>query len=403
MENPLKTQKGLLYFPVGSALGTKHLFDWTRRDNPIYNYNALLIAYGQARDKLSVLKQLKDDGCYIMVDSGGFQVVQLGVELNPVGVVELQQEVGNCGFILDEPLTGMLDRSRAISVNEVEKKADKTRKNIEAAKGFVRNDFEWLGILQFYPPVPDIWWDLCISDFLDSFAGIGIAPRSSDDKVGAYGWTISALLALSYLREKGYKGWVHLLGLGMPAVMWVSSWWVDHFERISLDSTTPLTAMRYGTVYTSLTGNKVSKVGSLLEGKKINFCNCEVCSRAEKLGITMDYRNLSRILVLHNLYYIVSYADQLNRIKKGGYPEEFLLGLRPTTKEGVFGHLPTLVKASLEYTFEEFRKKVNDMFLYTRGMNQDIVTSKAELEESITKKFMFGEEGKKSVETTKLW
>lgn len=386
------------FYPVASVFGSQYLFDWTRKDNPLYHYDSLLVSYEVAKENSEYLKELKKQGFSILVDSGGFQVVQLGKHFEPEEVLHLQQLVGTSGFVLDVPLLGLADRGRTVSEEEVISKAEKTRDNIVKALPYLKEDFKWLAILQLYPSNMDLWWNIAIEDFKESFSGIGIAARSSDE-TGNYGWILSSLLALSYLREK-YSGWVHILGVGMPLAMWVASYWQKYFDIISFDSTTPISAARYGAVYNSLTGNKIGHISTILKKDQsiTNFCNCKVCSKAEQLGISMNLRNLSKVMVLHNLAYLVDYADQLTRASEFG--TEFLDWMYPAAGEKFFGDLVTIVKAALEYSFDEFRKKLSN-FLKKKDMFRDLV-SRRNLVEKITKD-AFSEQGISEEKQRRLW
>lgn len=280
----------------------------------------LLLSYGLAGD-IHVTPSLlygSDEPGVVVADSGGFQAVSKGTQLDPVKVFEWQRRFANIAIALDFPIKKLDGVDRLEWFDHF---AGRTRSNILAVKRLVEGE---KGKLMFYGVLHGYWleemqrWWSHFEDLRDLFDGaaFGIVPNR----------IYQLELMLSFAHSLGFKR-IHVLGVaGAPALL-VLHWWADKFELITADTTSPFLWARNGLASLPLSPFTLIGVG---KGSRRNAslgwhmdwlpCSCPVCEGKLDIGRMLDYNKLG----VHNLFWVVQFGAHCEWLSKVGKLEEFI-------------------------------------------------------------------------------
>jgi len=227
-----------------------------------------------------------------MLDSGGFQVRSLGIELNPQDVIDVyKRERADVGFILDEPLNKEFSKELIESNHNKVKEMVKLKHlipdtcllNICHGVGIERKKIHYETIKEFNNDL-DGW----------SVSGTQAIPPIF------HAWSFMYLLEHDKtLKDKRF----HFLGLtgnkALPVIYYLGK--LNLVKYISFDST------KYGREgimadmrNPAFLGERLS-IGNMAKGNLVSnkWCPCPICQNISMERMQKD----SNFVILHNLYW----------------------------------------------------------------------------------------------------
>jgi len=257
----------------------------------LYSSHYIQERYKKLTDGESYFDSINYDGVR-MLDSGGFQVRSLGIELNPIDVVKTYaREKIDIGFILDEPLTKEFTTELLI-------------KNHDKVKEMVK--------LKYLIP------NVCL---LNICHGMGIEKKKKHyETIKEFnnqldGWAVSGTRAVNpilhawafmflYLNDITLKNKrFHFLGLtgnkALPVIYYLGK--LNLVKYISFDST------KYGRegIMADMRNpafmNERLSIGNMAKGQLLTnkWCPCPICQNIPMKRMKSD----SNFVILHNLFW----------------------------------------------------------------------------------------------------
>ena len=314
MNRRINEDNKLVYIPA--VLPSKGLYDkevegyfpscWNKEKSIWYYPNILLSAYhGYDMEDIRKIMGIDED-VRILYDSGGYQAVTLGGDIDPKKVVELQNKNAHYGLILDRPpyeFGGSAQFSGTPSKEFFNKCLNKTIENSEIALKNKSEELELYGVIQgeTWEQIND-WYnemnqlEIKLDKKFDRWA---LSPKPSSDmyKIAMFG-----VLVL----EKKIKTPLHILQVSGLSGIIVSSY-IRFLTKqlITIDSSSFSSTSRYGRVYDF--DLKSFDIGSKIKDKDLNswFCDCPICSKLNMNLNKLSKEGLYKFIDIHNLYQIV--------------------------------------------------------------------------------------------------
>jgi len=277
---------------------------WNKETSIWYYPNLLISAYHA--DKIEDIRKLMgiDKDVKILYDSGGYQMVTLGGNINPKDLIELQLKNSNAGLILDNPpfKIGLGNSQFGESMNEDEISIclNKTKENakIAMANNIGPNKIRLYGVVQgeSWEQI-NRWYDSMheLEEEYGKFDAWAMSPKPST--IALYG---------ILLLERKIKTPIHFLQATSREAISTTAY-IRKLSKnlITIDSSNFSSGTRYGRIinYEHLGIFDIGE-GKREKNKKGWFCDCPIC-RERKI----DIENLSttdlKYINIHNLYQIV--------------------------------------------------------------------------------------------------
>jgi tRNA-guanine family transglycosylase len=318
------------YYPVisGPMIYVRDVppaYRWWRRECPVY-HPYVLVSYGQvypnlSRDKEYLANYVKymelTDEVKLILDSGGFQVVSRGLELDPLEVIQWQLSNARPNDIvvpLDLP-----PPPDTTSLELVESLAQKTARNTELLlKAVDRHG----GNLRVVVPIQGLWkeaidvWVKYMKDYVQvtgmvAFGGLAFKSSSKLTYVARF------LMRLKPLLDLNVK-YLHAFGAGSPFklafLLLISKYTGIAVSTDTSDSSKPIAYGRplYPAEPLKLVMLRFFKRGDINVTKLI--CHCPAC-RAFGDGYIIRATKYTRYkhyaVTLHNLFQTLLHYDKL--------------------------------------------------------------------------------------------
>ena len=355
------------------------------RDSDHFIHPWVLASYWHFRhsNAREVLKYPKE---YTMVaDSGGVQMLTMGVDISPKKVMEWQEKNSDMAFILDHPaikkkfgaLPGQMDKMNLLPFDKcLEKTITNTRAMLEARTTdklklyAVVHGTTFARMEQWYKEVRKLE-----EEFGYEFDGWAFSPAT----VNIEHVVKSIIFALEHVRDKP----VHYFATsGFMALPIVARYTIHTPETTTIDSTTYLQGMS--------TRRYILGTFHLRFGKEVNLggkmtalpCDCPVCILHSTDDLFEEGTVSGRLMSLHNLYYFNRHFRRLHFFAKD---EEALLGyvrtLRPLEgvddPESTANQTMRALQAMFAYEKREgkgwdYIKKKERSIMHIGGINEDI-------------------------------
>jgi|TARA_R100000501_G_C2624778_1_gene118091 tRNA-guanine family transglycosylase len=276
-----------------------------------------------------------DDNCFLLCDSGGFQVITGKCDYDWESSIKQQLLIGATRlFAFDTPpITKKHDASNALFVDMAHEKTKEIIKmNIDIAlkqSNYLKQnapdrikDFFYImhggskELLDYNLEVLDE--KIGIENYSKYFGGVCYGAKSPERIM----FTTNLLHAREHFIKKGLP--VHILGAGAPYKMVL----LVRCEMTTFDSGTALSGQTYWAWINHMgTAKSGGLVGSLnthgwpFDGQ---FCDCPVCRNVDynKLLSNEETRkSVGEYIMGHNLYQMVRMTTFLNGLKKDKYTE----------------------------------------------------------------------------------
>ena len=291
-------------------------------DESIFHHDSLLISafYGieldNCRKKLNIPKDVLFIG-----DSGGYQILTMGVDISPLRVVQwFERNEVNIGFTLDLPVK--LDDSNEIFMKKMKKSNNnanlmmKNRHNLKKLYLAVHgNTFDRM----------EKWY--CDGTKEHDWDGICMAKRSPT--------VMTTAKILLFAINKDIKN-IHVLKATSWDDLCILSYFENKFDLITSDSSSYSYGSRFREYINPLSGQTIFLGKRFAERNgdvKRLPCKCPACSTTNLEELNGDKKDIGVLINVHNLWLQLDWIDKLDAIKDD---KELLLKIMtPKAKEAV--------------------------------------------------------------------
>ena len=286
-----------------------------------YHPYLLASAWWEMKDDVDFRKKIDvPDDMIFYGDSGGYQSVKMGIELEVEKTLKWQEKSCHRAMAFDHPPSAIKVNGRSIPTTEevFDLKMQQTYENNTKAILLRTNfDLEYYNVMQGETlPRRNKWYDK-MKDL--EFEHLAIATRP-------HGSGLAQALALCHLHSKGYTGKVHVLGVGgtnvIPIFPYIKHW----FEEITIDSSSYGQGVRTREYYINMSkavifGEKDDDFSRAFKDRaKIDGleCQCKTCKMIDKGEVEVLWGPGSMgggLITSHNLRVVLNYVNYLNDVK----------------------------------------------------------------------------------------
>jgi len=301
---------------------------WWTKDS-LFKHDGLLVSYYYAYYAVADRTVAYDfrqyftirDDVLLICDSGGYEIETVGAELDPLDVYRWQAKNCKVAMALDVPL-GRRSSTVDVPMEVVERRAQKTRRNVEA----IARELEKREGLKFYlvlhghkPEELSLWWRTAVEPYIHLADGVAVGYIPNRPEI--------AVMQLAFLARKEVKN-VHIFMLfGKTALL--AYYLKDYFNLITFDSAgyTKSAAMGHYVMPIVLSRVMVGRKGKVTYEIERLPCICPACQLAEEFNINiLNPRSFVsyQLLKLHNVYTVLQVyrlADYDVGLVEGFVPE----------------------------------------------------------------------------------
>jgi queuine/archaeosine tRNA-ribosyltransferase len=296
-------------------------------DDALYKYDKLLVSYhyGKSATRDQVGKHVTD----IIGDSGGFQAVSMDIDINPVDVIEWQNNYCDIGITLDMPpikigdmLHGGFLRGKAF-----EKCMNTSNNNANIMMSKKSENLKLYLVIQGYDQTTrQTWLDKGREEY-DDWDGYAIASKPQ-------GNPYVLIDSLKFAIDNDLKN-IHILGVSGKLTIAILAYFGDKFDSIKYDSSSFQIGRRFRRY---MIPGDVANVMHLGVGNKIPKslpCDCPFCSKVDDITIFfgetgMKSSHAGEIINMHNLYTFVEYNRKMISL---AYDTKVMLTSNPKLKK----------------------------------------------------------------------
>jgi len=331
-------------------------------DKSLYFYpNVLISAYHGKH--LDIRKELEcNDNVMILGDSGGFQAVTLGGDINAKEVIKWQMNNCNAGLILDKPpykFGGTAQFAGTPSKEFFNECLEKTKQNaliaLEHNKG--EKKIRLYGVIQGETWEQMKQWYETISSIQTNekkFDAWALSPKPSNDVFKI------AMLGILCL-EKKIDTPLHILQISnRPGIIVAALIRFCIQQTVTIDSSSPSKASRFGEIYNPYTFLAEIKTGQRRPKEKMNgwMCDCPICQATNISFNDVENKNYENILDLHNLYQIVRFVKYMDWVVQD---KEILMKMVKTVSINAYNAIE-MIYYYKEYGLERTKLKYPNVF-----------------------------------------
>ena len=239
----------------------------------------------------------------VWIDSGGFQYMKKGVELDPLEVLSYQHKSGcDIGVTFDYPLTP------ALAQDERERRLDRS---VSAANEMLAHntDMALYGAVHGSTPEEITAYTTRLDTGFDGF-GIGsLVPRKNSHE---------HLTSIIHAVRSQTDDPLHAFGItGFPALFALSYLGVDTF-----DSWTYVVAAAYKEYVHPLTLSRLKNLRSL---HALPACECPICAEHGLADFLQPTSESEMLLAMHNLYVFLDEMANIREAASHGELEAYIL------------------------------------------------------------------------------
>ena len=342
-----------------------HRLGWWLPDG-IFSHKYVLISAYYSLGQGSLLRKKYEIGSDVtlIVDSGGFQQLNLNEKLGQMRVLRHQEDIADIGFVLDRPPVKIEHKERHSDVkplpwDEMIQCAKITVKNAKLVeeKRAGESNVKIYNVLQGGTDLKRIeaWYNIVNEANLDGWA---IAPKPPSDPVGV-------ARALIFAHANQFKR-IHILGVSGTSTIPIISYMGKFFEtNITFDTATLVLEAKGYSSYRFYYDNKKMFFGrrrNTYSPTKIKLlpCDCPVCSflneeqenPAEFFHNVTDYS--TSLMTIHNLYEKIRTVRYLNAIRDD--EDLFLSYLEAKSKRAIQAF--NEINYYLDHGYEALRRRV---------------------------------------------
>ncbi len=333
----MKEIKTFNYIPA-SIVPKNNEFNWWGGNNN-FKYNYILINAFHYLNTKFPFDFPKD--MVIIGDSGGFQNMTQGAEMDVLKVLRWQEKYCTIGMTFDKPI--LLSDNENIrklkqydtTINAYKALDNRKNNNLKLYAVFHGHNYiELQNQLNIYKEKGDL-------NKFDGFAIGGIVPLASNPEQ----ITLISLIFIDLI--KSYKKPLHFFGTGGGGYGIIYNLLKEiHTNNITADS---IYFANNGLYMQMLEGNSLKNIK--VDSKNLNskWCNCDICKNYS----LDDIKNKEgpSIIILHNLYHIVKHNENLKNIDENIlyeyckiYYPKFLISLDIINYYKKYGLNDTLIK-----------------------------------------------------------
>lgn len=277
------------YFPVEftesqynlQTNGTKYKIAWYTKDS-IIHHRRVLISYAHRPDK-PLREIFNDEGVKILGDSGGFQAVQLKMDINANDVIKWQNENCDIGITLDRPpLSDLVNISKEAwhKGNEFDKYMRISNDNANLMMNKRRQDLKlYLALHGYDEATRTRWLEDGLKEYQD-WDGYAIACKPNSDIELLADWLLFAkrhrLRNLHFLAISGANT--------LPIMVYMSK----YFDNIYFDSSSYSMGSRQRQYFLPFSVKGKLTFSTQKDNKGIPEtlpCDCGVCSKIRDTSI----------------------------------------------------------------------------------------------------------------------
>ncbi len=338
----------------------------------IWQYDNLLVSTYHAKEIKNFREELEiDNKVKILGDSGGFQAVTLGGDLNAKEVIKWQLSNCDAGLILDRP-PYEFNNTAQFSGTPTEEFFNKclqiTYDNAKIALLYNNESYENHSDkpIRLYGVIQGETWQQMINWYKRmheleietkyEFNAWAMSPKPSYDpiKIAMFG-----IIALEYKLNKP----IHILQVSGKGGIFIGALIRKLTgQPVTIDSSTWGVSARYGTAIDPLNIPDLTPVGQKLNTDNMSgwFCDCPICSKL-KINVEKIGEKYTHYLNVHNLYQlakITKYFDFMIQNKN----EDIILIARRISKdcETAAQMLLDYKQFGFKYTANKYREVFND-------------------------------------------
>ncbi|MBN1785730.1 MAG: tRNA-guanine transglycosylase [Candidatus Methanofastidiosa archaeon] len=240
----------------------------------------------------------------VWLDSGGFQYMRKGAELDPMDVLGYQKMArSDVAVTFDYPITPGLDEQNKLL--RLERSISSANMMLEK-----KGDMMLYGAIHGSTPREIVDYIGCLDDGFDGF-GIGsLVPRKSQ-----YAYLSGIISAVRNRTDKP----LHAFGItGFPAMYALSYLGIDTF-----DSWTYLVAASFKEY---IHPEKLNRIKRLKELSSLPECGCPVCQEHGLKDFVGPDSASEMLLALHNLYVFMREMENVREAVSRNELEEYIMG-----------------------------------------------------------------------------
>ncbi len=290
----------------------EYKFSWWE-SNSFFYYPYILISafYGLKHKDIRKKYNIPKNVC-IIGDSGGFQNQMFGGTVNPLKVLEWQENNCDIGFIFDNPINVGNDKKTIL-----QKQITTVENGVLALKNKTNSNLKLYGVIQGYSyedqkQIINLYQKTNTFEQYDGFCLGGIVPLSQNLN------EITQIITIFCECFKHYKKPLHILGVSGTKTMAIMNYLqaLYNFEVFTYDSSS------YGggairLEFINLFDKFKISIGNNSQNilKKIP-CICPVCIKISNIDILRNGGSIpGGLLALHNLYQYIQFSHFLFSLK----------------------------------------------------------------------------------------
>jgi len=281
-----------------------------------YPYMLVCAFYGMEYENFREFFDIGED-VFILLDSGGFQIVTQEKYIDPLKVLRWQMKTSKYGLILDVPpyhIQGDSEGAHFDSPNKeyFDKCLDATYENAKLALEKKDDDFNLYGVIQgeTYEQI-ERWFDKLHSLEKEGkeFYGWALSPKPSNDAN-----KIAMFAAL--LLTKGIHKPLHILQVSGTEAITICAYLQKVINQpVTIDSSSYGNSSRYGVVFDPMFLSRRLNFGNNqkiepFRGKKW-YCNCRAC---RNMNLEVGEEQFFNKIEIHNIQKIIDFTDYANMI-----------------------------------------------------------------------------------------
>ena len=300
---------GVDFYPVSA--GVKPIKDkykdkyisWQMKDS-LYSYNRMLVSYyyGNKINRDECGDNIKE----IIGDSGGFQIMAQGVDINPSDVINWQNDVCDIGFTLDIPPFN-IKTNTFVRGEEFDKCMRRSNDN---ANVMMENKAEnlklYLVIQGSNYQERQKWLEDGIKEH-DDWDGYAISPKP-------LGNPRAMVDSIYFAYENNLKN-IHLLGQGSKTAFEIIVYFSKYFSSVKIDSSSHTAGGRFRSYYLPYLNSKITLNEKNSKVIKSLPCDCDVCRRIDDMSVFGLKTSVPGFLInSHNLCQFNRYIDMLKSL-----------------------------------------------------------------------------------------
>ena len=349
---------------VVGADGREYVTNWWSKDSPFCYDQSLICAYygmqvkGNFRESFGMPKDYN-----LLSDSGGFQAVTLQDPINPIEVLQWEENNSEKGLILDRPPYefGAGAQFSGNIHNVFEQSLKGTAENSDIMLRNKKDNFNLFGVVQGESPQQMLKWYNTMIEIEEKnskkFGGWALSPKPSNDvmKIAMYG-----ILAIEKLNTP-----IHILQVSSFDGAIIGAYISSIYKNIvTMDSSSYMIGIRYGQATDDWDIRNHWNFGRSENKSPTHFSRFMSCSPIGQVLAnkpTKEYSDADYCMInMHNLYKFVEFFNYLEVLSEDRH--EFVefakKATNPTKVLNAIEMIDYGVEYGLEKAYERFKDKV---------------------------------------------